>query len=184
MEFQMIPCGNRAAILYSTRNTWKFLTFCEHRFSVTLAVPSDRLLNWKMKGICTLELPRSDIQSASTHTHKHKHICSPTAQPEAWSKLQICLSMQAEHNEWYWCQGHIIIGLKRTLTVDSLMIAWSWISTAYNITVDDVQRSVLKPRASNILVKITHWEFISGYPSRRIPEELNKKEKLHLYMLY
>lgn len=77
-------------------------------------------------------------------------------------------------------RGHITIGLRRTLTVDSLMVAQSWISTAYNITVD-VQRSVLKPHTSNILVKIVGREFISGYPSHCKSEELRKKKAASLY---
>lgn len=35
--------------------------------------------------------------------------------------------------------GHIIAALKRILTVDSLMLAQSRISAAYNIAADDVQ---------------------------------------------
>lgn len=65
--------------------------------------------------------------------------------------------------------GHIIVGLKRTLTVDSLMVAQSRISTTYNITVDDVRQSVLKPCPSNILVKI-------------VDTELNKQTAASLYV--
>lgn len=59
--------------------------------------------------------------------------------------------------------GHIIVALKRTLTVDSLMVAQIRISTAYNITVDDVRRGVLKPPKSNVLVKVVCKELNSRY---------------------
>lgn len=81
-------------------------------------------------------------------------------------------------------RGHIIIGLGRTLTVDSLMVAQSWISTAYNIMVDDVRPSVLKPHTSNILVKIVGRESISGYPTHYKSKEIEKESCIFKYYTF
>lgn len=154
-----------------------------------LHTSSGSLLKCETKVIYALGFPHSDIRSASTHTqtkqtltNMYPHIYSSACSLEYAEDL----SEHASLAQWMplMSRGHIIIYLVRTLTVDTLIVAWSWFSTTYNITVDDVHRSVLKPCTSHTLVKIVGMDFIKYIWN--IKKALQKKKfyKCYMYTLY